>query len=365
MKKLISLTLILTMLLALFSSCNQNTEKPSNTSTGEQTETNTGLNTNTDTNISTNTNTSTNIDDKENPSQPDVDNSGTIETIQTKKYYRELSSNYKRTTVNGDDIRKDGRVFDDDIFEMEKQSQYKMVTSYEELKQFTLLNCDEIEVDLFDNNYVVAILHYFVGPSIDGYSSIGFYDSSFESGNEFSISLDTFYRYFEDSTEDETDVYRLHFIIVPKNEIDEATEGVNSISVNENRLEQYEMEAFAIDTATEETQVYYVNDENVKDDLEILNVVSTFWTSFPCIAIHLSEPIKTDYIVNGFKYENEEIYISIQIFEKAEMTYLHEISANLIIVEFSRYNEDLGINVDNIPPNCGVNIMFENVSAFS
>ena len=78
---------------------------------------------------------------------------------------------------------------------------------------FTLLKCNEIEENIFDNNYIVAILHYYIGPSIGASEPVGFFDADFN--GEQKIILDTFYNYQYNSTEDERDIYRLHFIVVP------------------------------------------------------------------------------------------------------------------------------------------------------
>ena len=358
MKKLVLNLFVILLLLALLTSCN--VDNTDNISSASNTQTNID-----DTNASANTDTSTapstSTDDENNPEPPNIQNSGIIETIQTRKYYREITSAY--TTDTDGVVWENDQIFIDGVFEMKRESQYKIITSYEELQPFALLNLNEIEASIFDNNYIVAILHYYIGPSVSASEPVGFYDADFDDGQK--IVLDTAYKYQHDSTEDERDIYRLHFIVVPKNEIDNTDEGVYSIDVNVNKLEQHSMDAYTIDTTLEETKAYYVKNENAKDGLEILEDVSKFWTSFPCIAIHLSEPIKTDYIVNGFKYENGEIFITVEIFEKTEMNYLHEISANLIIVQDFLRNEYLKITADDIPPDCVVNVTFENVVAIN
>ena len=148
---------------------------------------------------------------------------------------------------------------------------------------------------------------------------------------------------------------------MPNEEVSNAEE-IKFIEVNVNELEQYDMYAYAVDTKTEEVKAYYLNSEEAKQNLDILNSVAHFWIDSPCIAIHLSETIKTDFIVNGFKYENGEIFITVEIFEKTEMNYLHQISSNLILVSLRPHRGDLTINVpDNIPPECKVNVVFKNV----
>ena len=280
-----------------------------------------------------------------------------VNTIQIKKYYKEISSSY--TTDTDGVVWENDQIFLDGVFEMKQESQYKVISSETELEMFTLLKCDEIEENIFDNNYIVAILHYYIGPSIGASEPVGFFDADFN--GEQKIILDTFYNYQYNSTEDERDIYRLHFIVVPKEEISN-TEGIKFIEVKVNKIEQYNMRAYAVDTKTEEVKAYYLNNEEAKQKLDILNSADHFWIDSPCIAIHLSETIKTDFVVNGFKYENGEIFITVEIFEKNEMNYLHEISSNLILVSLRPHRGDLTINVpDNIPLECKVNVVFKNV----
>ena len=277
--------------------------------------------------------------------------------IQVKKYYREINSSY---TINTDGVVwENDQIFLDGVFEMKQESQYKVISSETELQMFTLLKYDEIEENIFDNNYIIAILHYYIGPSSGAREPVGFYNADFNDGQK--IILDTFYNYQYNSTEDERDIYRLHFIVVPKEEVSN-TEGIKFIEVNVNDVEQYNMSAYAVDTKTEEVKGYYLNSEEAKQKLVILNSVDHFWIGSPCIAIHFSETIKTDFIVNGFKYENGEIFITVEIFEKNKMNYLHEISSNLILVSLRPHRGDLTINVpDNIPTECKVNVVFKNV----
>lgn len=284
-----------------------------------------------------------------------ADNS--VNTIQIKKYYKEISSSY--TTDADGTVWENEQIFLDGVFEMKKASQYKVISSESELQRFTLLNRDEIEEGIFDNNYIVAILHYYIGPSFGAREPVGFYDADF--GDKQKITLDVFNKYQHDSTEDERDIYRLHFIVVPK-EVIYSTDEIEFIEVNINEVEQYNMRAYAVDNKTEEVKAYYLSNEEAKQKLDILNSVEHFWIDSPCIAIHLSETIKTDFIVNGFKYENGEIFITVEIFEKTEMNYLHEISSNLILVSLKPHRGDLTLNVpDNIPPECKVNVVFKNV----
>lgn len=286
-----------------------------------------------------------------------TDNSTSNLFLHVKKYYREINSSY--TTDTDGVVWENDQIFLDGVFEMKQESQYKVISSETELQMFTLLKSDEIEENIFDNNYIVAILHYYIGPSISAREPVGFYNADFNA--EQKIILDTFYNYQYNSTEDERDIYRLHFIVVPKEEISNI-EGSKFIEVNVNEIEQYNMRAYAVDTKTKEVKAYYLNNEEAKQKLDILNSVAHFWIDSPCIAIHLSETIKTDFIVNDFKYENGEIFITVEIFKKTEMNYLHEISSNLILVSLRPHRGDLTINVpDNIPPECKVNVVFKNV----
>lgn len=307
-----------------------------------------------------NTDTSSGIEPSENTDNV-IDNNkekdNLTNIVQVKKYFREISSSY--TTDTDGVVWENDQIFLDGVFEMKQQSQYKIISSETELQMFTLLKSDEIEENIFDNNYIVAILHYYIGPSISAMEPIGFYDADFN--DEQKIILDTFYNYQYNSTEDERDIYRLHFIVVPKEKISNPGE-INLIEVNVNKVEQYNMCAYTVDTKTEEVKAYYLNAEESKQKLDILNSVDHSWIDLPCIAIHLSEEINTDYIVNDFKYENGEIFITVEIFEKTEMNYLHEISSNLILVSLRPHRGDLTINVpDNIPTECKVNVVFKNV----
>ena len=267
------------------------------------------------------------------------------------KYYREIGTTYTKI-ADGVNYEKD-QIFLDGVFEMNQKSQCKIISSHDELQAFTLLNYGEIENDIFDDNYIVAVLHYFKGSSIDETIFAGYYDIDLKDSESPKIELDTYLQYgLFVSTEDIRDVYQLHFLVVEKEEIDYSNEICN-INVNENELEQYDMEVFAIENVTDTTKAYYVES---KEELEALGLLKNSWIYTPCVAIHLSEKIKTDCIVNDLRYENGEIFITVEVFEKTEMVHLHEISANLILVPLKPNSVNIP---DNIPTNCKVNVTFE------
>lgn len=348
-KKIISFIICILMLSSLIS-CN-NRDDTSGTGTDTQSGTQSDSGSMTDSSVS----------DTESQN-PDIDDNGNITevtTVQTKKYYKEIGSDY--TIGKSGIVYEKDPIFLDSGFEIKKQSQYRVLSSLEELQAFTLLNRDGVDKTVFEDNYIVAILHYFIGPSCDSRSPAGFYNADFKSSDGAKITLDTFHRYGEDETCDETDVYRLHFIVVPKNEI-ENSDGNCNITVNGNKLEEYDIKAYSIENKTDTARAYFVKDKQVKENIEILDTVSTFWSSYPFIAIHLDKAIETDFIVNGFKYENGQIYITVEIFEKTEMTYLHTLSANLITVSLLPHYGGLEIDVpDDIPSDCKINVMFNNV----
>ena len=234
MKKIFAVVLALLMSLCLLSSCN--------------------ISNNTD------TSTATNSGEGEKAEQT-TDTKVKVQKIETKKYYKELKSSY--TTVPDGIVYEEDQIFLDGVFEIKRESQYVALSSHDDLEVFTLLNRNDIEQDIFEDSYIVALLHYFEGPSIDGRYLVGFYDANFA---QKSISADKAWGYGENASEDVRDVYRLYFIVVPKNEI-EVTGEVLTINVNENRVEQYNVEAICIDTAPEKTTAYYF--ENRADMLSM------------------------------------------------------------------------------------------------
>ncbi|MGM9646209.1 MAG: hypothetical protein ACI3XS_05925 [Eubacteriales bacterium] len=354
-KKIISFIICILMLSSLISCNNKDDTSGTDTQSGTQS----------DTDSMTDSATS----DTE-TQDPDIINSGNITevtTIQTKKYYKEIESDYVKG-VDGIVYEKDP-IFLDSGFEIKKQSQYRVLSSLEELQAFTLLNRDGVDETVFEDNYIVAILYYFIGSPSYSRSVAGFYDAYFKNAETDKITMDTYYN-GTDSVEVVEDVYRLYFIVVPKNEI-EKTDGNCSITVNENVLESYNG-AYFTESTTNETKAYFVKDKQAKENIEILDTVSPLWASYPFIAIHLDKAIETDFIVNGFKYENGEIYITVEIFEKSEMPDLHDKSVNLITVSLRPYYmgtdvpdgipSDCEINIpDDIPSDCKINVIFNNV----
>ena len=275
-----------------------------------------------------------------------------VNTIQIKKYYKEISSSY--TTDTDGVVWENDQIFLDGVFEMKQESQYKVISSETELEMFTLLKCDEIEENIFENNYIVAILHYYEGPSVGAEFWAGFYNADFN--NNHTIDLDKGRYPQATSTDDIRDVYRLHFIVVPKTEIN-VSDGVQRISINENKLEEYPIEVYDIPNITEEITAYYVPNEDAKNNISKLDTINVY--QFPYIVIHLNKRIQTDYMVKDFQYTNGEIFITIEIFEKREMEYLHEHSTNLIIAILPK--RTLGEEIKNIPAECKVNVVFKKI----
>lgn len=355
------------------------TEIVSDTDTETNTESDTATDV-TDSSTDTETDAETEVDTStETDTDTEVDTSTEAEQNIVKKYYREIESSYRNYPE--EDIVDDGidegigltkdylkdPIFLDSGFEMNQESQYKIIDSFDELQSFTLLNHDEIDPNIFENNYVVVILHHFMGPSMGGDYTMGFYNGNFESNGEATITYDEYSDLHKCATEDYRDVYRLHFIAVPKNEI-EYTDEICKISLNKNTIEQYQLEAYRVDADTEETKAYwFLSYEEAKNELEFF--VGRIDFDSPFIVIHLSEGIETDYIVNGFKYENGEIFITIEIYNKNESFYLddqYEFAANLILVSLRPNRAELEITVpDDIHSDCNVNVIFKYVEAIN
>ncbi|MBE6664309.1 MAG: hypothetical protein E7602_07445 [Ruminococcaceae bacterium] len=336
---------------------NIETDTESDTETDSSTETGTKTDTESDTSIDT-----------------PIDTNKDINSYQVQKYYKEIGSGYRNYPQEENDYNGEGvytgvgltedylkdPIFIDSGFEMKQESLYKIVDSFEELEAFSLLNRDEVEEDVFENNYIVVILHYFIGPSSGNQMTLGFYDgfNVYKNGKESVITLDKCYNYGYDATEDERDVYRLHFIVVPKTEM-LYTDEVNKININENKVEQYNIEIHKVEAEAEETKAYYFSSSSeLKNKLELFD--ANIFISGPYIAVHLSEEIKTDYLVNEFRYENGEIFITVEIYETTKAYYQHQICGNLIIVSLKPHRGDLEINLPNdIAPECKVNVVFE------
>ncbi len=349
MKKILLLLLALALSVSAFAGCDR--EEPSDSSSAPPSESS----------FAPDESSSSSND----PSLPEpsvqAPNETKVEVKQTKKYYRQISSGYSRTTATSTGIHHDGKVFLDGVFEMNQASQYKVLSSHSELQAFSLLNYDEAEANLFEENRVVAILRYHKGPSGDAKRESGLYNARFDANDGVKIELDLYYSGL-DSTEDEIDVYELYFIVVPKAEVEQA-EPTGGLTVNAKLLAQYNADTYKIENAVEKTEAYYIPSAEAKDRIELFDTVSIRTHSYPFLAIHLEEAIETDFIVNGFKYENGEIYITIQIFEKTEMSNSHELPANLLIVSLQPHRWDLEIAVpNNMPADSPINITLEYVS---
>ncbi len=281
---------------------------------------------------------------------------------QTEKYYRQIPSEYSRTIVDLYNTGQNEGVFLDGIFEMSDKSQYKILSSHSELGAFSLLNCDEVEASLFEENRVVALLRYYEGSSVDSKREAGFYNASFSADDGAKIELDI-YHSETDSTDDTARIYTLYFVVVPKGEL-EGAELTGTVTINETQLNQYNTFTYKLEATTQNTEAYFVADRESKEKVKILDELSPLPPSYPYIAIHLEKPIETDFIVNGFKYENGEIYITLQIFERTG-TPTNTPKADLIIVSLVPHSLDFNCDLkvpDNIPKNCSINIVFEQLN---
>ena len=294
---------------------------------------------------------------------PIPDKQGSIETKYTQKYYKEISSGYSRTTfVENLDPNQENHIFIDGIFEPSKKSQYKIISSFGELQEFSLLNRGEVSADLFNQNYVVAILHYSLGSSIDAIRHSGLHSANFSNNNKAKITAD-FFHAGGDSTDDLCNVYELYFIVLPRAEL-KYSDQVLDIDICVSILNQCDTWAYDIDETTDTTKAYLLRDKSAEQSWELFGSVSNrLRPNAPSIAIHLDEPIKTDYIVNRLDYEDGKIFVTIQIFDKTEMNDWREENENLIIISLSPHYAGLEINIpETIPNGCTLNIIFENVA---
>ena len=340
MKKLLALLLVLLLCFSCLLSCDENEESSSESSSVEA--------------PSNSESSSSVIEPSDTPKAP---NETKTQVKQTEKYYRQISSGYVRTIVDAT-LQHNGNAFSDEIFEANKASQFKILSSHNELQAFSLLNLSEVEADLFEENRIVAILHYYTDGSGSAISEVGFYNATFN-GDSAKIELDL-YHTGGDSTEDVVDCYELYFVVLPIAEIGE--EGANgSIEINAERLTQYNSNAYKIDATVEKTEAYYVENRESRERIEILDGLS-WLPSYPFIAIHLENPLETDFVVNSFKYENGEIYLTVQIFGKKEME-MFDFPTNLIVVSLQPIDLNTEISLpDNMPSDCAVNITLEYVS---
>ena len=347
MKRILALILALTLCLGCLLSCND--ETPSESSSAPPSDS------------SSPSEESSSSSSSEPDPEPSVQlpNKTTVQVKQTNRYYRQISSGYSRTVAYAGK-NKAGNAFSDGIFEMNQTSQYKILSSHSELETFSLLNYDKIESDLFEENRVVAILRYHLGPSADAKRELGFYNAAFGVEDGAKIELDI-YSTGGDSTEDIVDVYTLNFIVVPK-AILEGVQATGAVTVNAARLEQYDASVYKIDTTVESVEAYYVADSEAKEKTQILDGLR-YLPSYPYIAIHLEEPIETDFVINSFKYENGEMYITVQIFDKEEKKEQYEFPSNLVVVSLQPHRSGLEISVpDYMPTNAWINVTFEYIS---
>ncbi|MBQ8738484.1 MAG: hypothetical protein IJZ04_03190 [Clostridia bacterium] len=345
MKKLLALLLVLLLCFSCLLSCDENEESSSESSSVEAPSES----------KSSSSESSSIIEPSDTPKAP---NETKTQVKQTEKYYRQISSGYVRTIVDYSGSQHNGNAFSDDIFDVNKASQFKIFSSHNELQAFSLLNHSEIESDLFEKNRIVAILRYYTDGSGSAISEVGFYNATFN-GDNAKIELDL-YHTGGDSTEDIVDCYELYFVVLPIAEIGEA--GANgSIAINAERLTQYNSNAYKIDATVEKAEAYYVENRESKKKIEILDGLS-WLPSYPFIAIHLENPLETDFAVNSFKYENGEIYLTVQIFGKKEME-MFDFPTNLITVSLQPIDLNTEISLpDNISSDCAINITLEYVS---
>ncbi len=279
------------------------------------------------------------------------------------KYYKEFSSSY--TVIADGVVYEEDQIFLDGIFEPKQKSQYIALTSRTDLEAFTLLNHNEIDESIFNYNYIVAILHYTLGPSIGGPTSAGFYNGSFDKTSA-QVKMDTYYNYGYNATENKRDVYRLYFVAVPKESVSTINEVCN-LSIEEIKLEQYDMAVYSNhEHQTDTTQTYFLANRDALDSLEIFDGIIPA-VSFPLIAIHLSEPIYAEYIVNSFCYTGERIYIKIQLLKPRELNDSND-WGNMIFVSLSPHRADINIELpESIAEleNCPIYVVFETITSIN
>jgi hypothetical protein len=139
-------------------------------------------------------------------------------------------------------------------------------------------------------------------------------------------------------------------------------QATGAVTVNAARLEQYDASVYKIDTTVESVEAYYVADSEAKEKTQILDGLR-YLPSYPYIAIHLEAPIETDFVINSFKYENGEMYITVQIFDREEMKEQYEFPSNLVVVSLQPHRFGLEISVhDHMPTNAWINVTFEYIS---
>ena len=346
MKKLLALLLVLLLCFSCLLSCDENEESSSESSSVEAPSES----------ESSSSESSSVIEPSDAPKAP---NETKTQVKHTEKYYRQISLKYyKITNTPVSDAEKE--VFSDGIFELNQTSQYKIISSHDGLEAFSLLNPSEVEADLFEENRVIAILDYYLGPSDPAESPSGFYNLAFNENNELQITMDLF-RTSLTTTEDKSNVYDLYLVVVPNSELENANQS-GIATINKNYLEEYnDYNIYEVEKTVEKTEAYYVENRESREKVEILDGLG-WLPSYPFIAIRLENPLETDFVVNSFKYENGEIYLTVQIFGKKEME-MFDFPTNLITVSLQPIDLNTEISLpDNISSDCAVNITLEYVS---
>lgn len=287
---------------------------------------------------------------------PDIMDSREYETP---KYYREYPSTY--TVVANGVVYEQDQIFLDGVFEPNKKSQFIALSSKQELEKFTLLKHESIDESIFNNNYIVAILQYFKGPSIGGPTLAGFYDGFFNSTSA-EIYMDVYYNYNYNATEDERDVYRLYFIAVPKERVVDLNE-VCDLSIKCNYLEQYDIAKYSRqENKAEITKAYCITSKENYSTTELFNSVPSPGVSYPLIALHLDKPIEAEYIVNSFCYTGECIYIKIQILEQRDVNDMWD---NMIFISLLPHSAGDKIELPSIIEeleNCPIYVLYETLA---
>ena len=346
MKKLLALLLVLLLCFSCLLSCDENEESSSESSSVEAPSES----------ESSSSESSSVIEPSDAPKAP---NETKTQVKHTEKYYRQISLKYyKITNTPVSDAEKE--VFSDGIFELNQTSQYKIISSHDGLEAFSLLNPSEVEADLFEENRVIAILDYYLGPSDPAEAPSGFYNLAFNENNELQITMDLF-RTSLTTTEDKSNVYELYLVVVPNSVLESANQS-GIAAINKNYLEEYnDYNIYEVEKTVEKTEAYYVENRESREKIEILDGLG-WLPSYPFIAIHLENPLETDFVVNSFKYENGEIYLTVQIFGKKEME-MFDFPANLITVSLQPIDGGYEVPLpDNMPSDCAINITLEYVS---
>ena len=362
MKKLLALLLVLLLCFSCLLSCDENEESSSESSSVEapsESESSSSESSSVEAPSESESSSSESSSVIEPSDAPKAPNETKTQVKHTEKYYRQISLKYyKITNTPVSDAEKE--VFSDGIFELNQTSQYKIISSHDGLEAFSLLNPSEVEADLFEENRVIAILDYYLGPSDPAEAPSGFYNLAFNENNELQITMDLF-RTSLTTTEDKSNVYELYLVVVPNSVLESANQS-GIAAINKNYLEEYnDYNIYEVEKTVEKTEAYYVENRESREKIEILDGLG-WLPSYPFIAIHLENPLETDFVVNSFKYENGEIYLTVQIFGKKEME-MFDFPANLITVSLQPIDGGYEVPLpDNMPSDCAINITLEYVS---